>query len=459
MQHSRTRPWRRIRTALIAGAALLATGLSSAPAQAAAGDNPGALTPLTSSAELAKLQLQEHRVPETSLDNLAAQMGTSVGVDTVLKSANHPMRNRAACASTESAALPVSPAATDAYCWDTGDATTQSWLPQSVTTSGDADDDGMWGTNKVILAGWTHNDSKEGEPAADDHLARVAFIDANDPANLKYRWVLLVIPIDGGTNYKKLESHLGGMVWYQDKLIVTARNGADNNNALYIYDMSRILQANVNSSAIGKVSGGWSAHGYQYVMPAIGSYSTTGGACTDTSDNAVPCFASISLDRTTTPDSLVATEWFTSSGSKGPARVWRYYFSTAADRPGYLGINSSDVANVDEAYETKAVGLQGVLSHNGNWYVDDARGGVGQHGILWRQNTSGAMAAANCGTDQTYACWGKHTESMSYWQSTGKVWTLTEWAANAAGEWKDPAVPERVLFATPLSSIDSTLHS
>ncbi|MEV5613673.1 hypothetical protein [Streptomyces sp. NPDC052225] len=448
----------RFRTVLIATVALLTTTLGVAPAQAAPGDNPGALTPLTSSTELNKLQLQEHRVPETSLDNLASLMGTSVGVDTVLKSANHPMRNKAACASTESAALPVSPTASDAYCWDGGDATTQSWLPQSVTTSGDADDDGMWGTNKVILAGWTHNDGKSGEPTADDHLARVAFIDANDPNNLKYRWVLLVIPIDGGSNYKKLESHLGGMVWYQDKLIVTARNGAADNNALYIYDMSRILQANVNSSAIGKVDGGWSAHGYQYVMPAIGSYSLTGGACVSTNDDGVPCFASISLDRTSTPDSLVATEWFSSGGSQA-ARVWRYYFSTASDRPGFLGISTSGYANADEAYETRAVGLQGVIAHDGKWYVDDARGGVGQHGILWQQTTSGAKAARDCGTDQTYACWGKHTESMSYWTSTGKVWTLTEWAANADAKWEDPAIPERVLYATPLSSIDSALRS
>ncbi len=42
---------------------------------------------------------------------------------------------------------------------------------------------------------------------------------------------------------------------------------------MYIFDMKRILQATVNSTAVGKVSGGWSADGYQYVMPAVGFYS------------------------------------------------------------------------------------------------------------------------------------------------------------------------------------------
>jgi hypothetical protein len=425
-------------------------------AQAAPGDNPGALRPLTSATELGKLRLTEHRVPTSSLDNLASEMGTPRGVSQVLASANHPMRNEAACDGTERDALPVDPQASAAYCWDTGDATTQDWLPQSVTSSGDADDDGSWGSDKVILAGWTQNGA-----TTSTEMARVAFIDANDPSALAYRWVLLVVPLNGGTDYRALKSHMGGMVWYQNKLYVTAYNGDPDHNALYVFDMGRILQATVNSSAVGKTSGGWSADGYQYVMPAIGSYSLS-GACTATTDTALPCFASISLDRSSTPDSLVANEWFSSGGTQ-PARVWRYDFTTSTSDPAWLATDSSGQANATQAYETSAVGLQGVLSYKPSgasqpyWYVDDARGGVGQHGILWRLNTAGAQAAANCGTDITYACWGQHTEGMSYWWSTGQVWTLTEWAANAQAQWEPPAVPERVLFSVPLSAIDASL--
>lgn len=432
------------------------------PAQGAAGDNPGALRAVSSASELAKLQLQKHVVRQTTLDTLDAAMGTTRTVQQVLDSANHPMRDAADCASTEQAALPVEPAAESAYCWDSGDATTQDWLPQSVTTSGDADNDGGWGpnNNKIILAGWTQNGA-----TTSTEMARVAFIDANDPSAMAYRWVLLVVPLTGGTDYKSLKSHLGGMVWYQNKLYVTSYDGDTDHNVLYVFDIDHILQATVNSTAVGKTSsGGWSADGFQYVMPAIGSYSLTGGGCSATNDTSQPCFGSISLDRSSTPDSLVATEWFTSSGANGPARVWRYDFAPGdgADAA-WLTTDSAGYTDATQAYETSAVGLQGVISYRPsgasqpNWYVDDARGGVGQHGILWRQSTSGAQAASNCGTDSTYACWGQHTEGMSYWANTGRVWTLTEWAANSAAKWVPPAIPQRVLFSVPLTAIDSSM--
>jgi hypothetical protein len=462
-RHRRRTKGRVLRAAL-SGTALALTAAATiiSTSQAAGSDNPGPLTSITSSSEVNKLQLHENLVSGTTLDTLQSGMGGNVGVGAVLDSANHPMRNKADCDTTESAALPVEPTATRAYCWDSGDARTQQWLPQSVTTSGDADNDGKWGDDRVILAGWTHNDHKAGEPADDKGLARIAFIDANDPNNLKYRWVLLVAPLSGGNDFGAVRSHVGGMVWYQDKLIVTAKNGADHNNALFVFDMNRILKASVNSTEIGKVSGGWSARGYQYVMPAIGSYNLTGGACSASNDDAVPCFGSISLDRTSTPDSLVANEWFSSGGSE-PARVWRYYYSTASDRTGLLGSNASDNVNADEAYETKAVGLQGVLSHKpsgaskADWYTGYAPGTRDRHGTLWRQNESTAKAA-KCGGGGSYACWGQHTESLSYWQETGELWTLTEWAANKDNEWEPPVIPERVLYAVPLSEVDGSVE-
>ncbi|WP_308013594.1 hypothetical protein [Streptomyces beigongshangae] len=390
-------------------------------------------------------------------------MGGAVGVDEVLRSADHPMRNRADCAATESAALPVEPAATRAYCWDAEDATTQKWLPRSVTTSGDADADGRWGSDRVILAGWTHNDRRAGGPAGDKGLAKVAFIDANDPENLKYRWVLLVAPLAGGKDFGAVRSHVGGMVWYQDKLIVTARNGAAHNSALFVFDMNRILRADVDGAEVGKVDGGWSARGHRYVLPAVGSYHLAGGACSAGDDNGRPCFASVSLDRTSTPDSLVANEWFSPGGSE-PARVWRYHYSTASDRTGLLAGDARGVVDADEAYETEAVGLRGVLSHKpdgadeADWYTGHAPGGRDRHGTLWRQDGSAAKAA-QCGSGGTsYACWGRRTESLSYWRETGELWTLTDGAADKDGAWKPPAAPERVLYAVPLSAVDDSVQ-
>ncbi|WP_275898562.1 hypothetical protein [Streptomyces olivoreticuli] len=41
---------------------------------------------------------------------------------------------------------------------------------------------------------------------------------------------------------------------------------------------------------------------------------------------------------------------------------------------------------------------------------------------------------------------------MALWQSTGRLWSLTEWAADA--EWRSPAIPERVLFSVHLADLN-----
>ncbi|WP_203922415.1 hypothetical protein [Rugosimonospora africana] len=365
----------------------------------------------------------------------------------MLASANHSMTT--SCSATEQEALPINPSATAAYCWEAGDAATQLWLPQGITTSGDAEADGLYGGDKVILSGWSYNGNPEpaGHNASMDDWARVAFINANDPTNFTYRWVFLVVPTSGGTNFRPLISHLGGMAWYGDKLFVTAHWGDADNNQIYVFSMSQILQAQVNSTAVGKVSGGYAAGGYQYVMPAIGSYSVASGvACNPSTDTAVPCFDAGSLDRSTSPVSLLVNDWFSSGGTQ-PARLIRYNFGS----DGNLSLNASGQAVASEVYETPIVGIQGSMSHAGQYYVADARGSEGQHGIMNRLNATTAGATFSCDSVPSDACWAQHSEGISLWGET--VWSQTEWATNGKMHWIAPAVRRRVLFAMPLSSL------
>ncbi|MFF3379272.1 hypothetical protein ACFYXF_40755 [Streptomyces sp. NPDC002680] len=462
-RHRRQKRGRALR-GVLAGTALALTAAATivSASQAVSSDNPGPLKSVTSTAELANFQLKEHLTAKSSLDRLATAMGGTVGVSTVLEHTNRTMRNTAECVPTETEALPVAPTATRAYCWDDADSASQRWLPQSVTTSGDADEDGRWGANRVILSGWTHNDAKPDEPAVSQGLARVAVMDANDLSSMTYRWVLLVVPTKDGSDYRKLSSSISGMVWYQDKLLVTASPTDSDHQSLYVYDMNRIQRASVDSPAVGKVPGGWSAHGYGYVMPAVASYSLTGGTCDPSSDEGTPCFGSLSLDRSSTPDSLVASEWFP-SGADQRSRLWRYSFSGAGDRSGLLATNALGRADAVEAYSTKATGIQGVLSYRSagdekaDWYIGHAPGTKNRHGTLWRLDSEGAKAA-RCGTDaQSRRCWAEHAESLSYWEGTGEVWSLTERAADARAGWSGTAIPERVLYAVPLSSITGSL--
>ncbi|MFI2432827.1 hypothetical protein [Streptomyces sp. NPDC018693] len=422
-RHRRQRRGRALR-AFLAGTALALTGAATmiSASQATVTDDPGALKPL-SAAAADKARLTEEPVPSAALDRLAAAMGRPVGVGAVLADTDRTLRSADDCAPAERAALPAAPTATRAYCWDPDD--TQGWQPGAVTTSGDADDDGRWGANRVILSGWSTADRTAGA----DRLARIAFVDAGDPDRLAYAWVLLVVPVEGGQDYRPLGSHVSGMVWYQDKLLVTADDG--DRAALYVYDLNRVQRATVLGAAVGRVPGGWSAHGERYVLPAVAAYRPAGG--TD-----APYAASVSLDRSTTPHSLVAGEWTLPDGDER-ARLWRYSFSTLTERSGLLATDAAGRAVPTEAYETKATGVRGVLARGDAWYVTRAAGAKERHGTLWRQDEEGARSpTCEPGGSDGHRCWSGRTESLSYWEETGEVWSQSG----------------RMLFALELAAID-----
>ncbi|MFE5401130.1 hypothetical protein ACFQ9Z_06940 [Streptomyces sp. NPDC056580] len=437
-RHRRRRRGTALR-AVLAGTALALTAAATliSASQAEVTESPGALKPLTAASDTARLRLQEHLVPARDLKRLAASMGRPVGVSAVLASADRSLRGAADCTADDRESLPVAPPAGRAYCWDRADTADTSWRPHSVTTSADADDDGVWGTHRVILTGWTR--TAAGGPGREP--ARVAFVDADDPARPVYRWVLLVVPVDGGRDYRGLSSEMSGMVWYQDKLLVTTRAGSS--EALYVYDLDRIQRTTADTPAIGRVPGGWSADGYRYVMPAVGSYRFADGRCTA---SGPPCPATLSLDRGTAPDSLVAAER-TAPGGDRPARLWRYAFDSDPARGGLLATDSAGRADAVEAYRTRVSGISGALSHrrpgagSPSWYVGRASGTGDGHGGLWRQDSAHARAA-RCGADSSRHCWAESSGSLSYSAQTDEVWSLSD----------------HMLFAVPLTALDRSLR-
>ncbi|MGW7381965.1 hypothetical protein [Streptomyces sp. NPDC054794] len=440
-RHRRRKRGRALR-GFLAGTALALTAAATmiTASQATVADDPGALKPLTSPSDTAPLRLREHLVPRRTLDRLATAMGRPVGVDAVLRSADRALLDAADCTSAERATLPVAPAATRAYCWDPADTATPDWRPASVTASGDAAHTGTRESHGVILAGWTH--SATAGSSTERGLARVAFVDATDPARLAYRWVLLAVPTADGRDYRGLVSPVSGMVRYQDKLLVTAGRGTA--EALYVYDLNRIQRTTVAAPAIGRVPGGWSADGYGYVMPAVGSYRFTTGPC-GSDDTDAPCPGTLSLDRGPATAGLVASEW-TPADSDHRARLWRYAFSVDPSRAGLLDTDAAGRVKAVEAYRTRAAGIRGVLAYHRTgsarpaFYlgrVPDSRSG---HGGLWRQDTDGARAT-RCGADATHLCWAQEPGSLSYGQERGEVWSLSG----------------RMLFSVPLGSIDSSL--
>ncbi|MEU7423622.1 hypothetical protein [Streptomyces sp. NPDC040750] len=439
-RHRRRRRGAALR-AVLAGTALALTATATliSVSQAEVTGDPGALKPLSAAADTAPLRLQEHLIPARALDRLSAAMGGAAGVSTVIDDTDRALREGSACSADDRASLPLAPSPARAYCWDPADTTSGAWRPASVTTSGDADEDGVWGRHRVVLAGWTH--SATTGRATERGLARVAFVDADDPGRLAYRWVLLVIPVQGGRDYRGLTSDVSGMVWHHNKLLVTTSTGGA--EAFYVYDLDRIQRTTVDGPAIGRVPGGWSADGYRYVMPAVGSYRFTSGRC---SASGPPCPGALALDRGTSPDSLVAAEWTAPDGDR-KARLWRYAFSSDPARGGLLATDRAGRADAVEAYRTRAAGIRGVLSYRrpgtdtASWYVGRLPSSRDGRGALWRQDGKGARAA-HCGADASHHCWARSAGSLSFWQETGEVWSLSD----------------RMLFALPLASLDRSLN-
>jgi hypothetical protein len=424
-RHRRRRRGQALR-ACLAGAALALTAAATmiSASQATVTGDPGPVTRLASSADLAELRLEEEAVPRGDLDRLAAAMGRPVGVKAVLAGADHTLRAADACPSGDGEALPVAPEATRAYCF--GEADTRSWQPGAVTTPGH--DDGRWQGRRVLLSAWFRPGEQDGGPDRRRDLARVAFVDADDADRPAYTWALLAVPVDGGRDYRPLASAVSGMVWYRDRLLVTAdgRDGV----ALYVYDMDRIQRAGVTGAAVGRVPGGWSAAGARFVLPAVGAYRIGGGAR----------IGGLSLDRTTSPDSLVASE-AVPAGADRPTRLWRYALSRDPARAGLPSADPVGRAVPDAVYATKVTGVRGVLAHGPAWYLAREAGTPGGRGTLWRLDGGGA-AAARCGTDGTHRCWSAPAGPLAPVSRDGTLWSQSG----------------RMLFSLALPTIDRSLE-
>lgn len=381
--------------------------------------------PLTTTA---KQNLVWHATPAAALTALDSAL-PNVSLNTVVHDPSYTMTG---CTGAEKAALPKAPAATKSLCWDAERAGSTTWVPQGITTSGDADDDGLWGADKIILSGWHSTDALG---RYDD--ARIQAVDYDTPAAAAHRMMYLAVPNSTGSTFSAAKAHMGGMAWYGDKIYVTAVGNTS--TAIRVFSTKNILQlTDTTSNAIGKTSGGYAAYTYKYAMMQVGYYSYAGGTCSMASDTGVPCFSSISLDRSTSPATVVTTEYFSDQSLHG--RLYRFPMGTD-----YLLTGTAT-----EAFRGSVGNMQGVLSHGGKWYVAHSSATI--NGQLWTQTTT-QSTSATCGSTSTTACWAVHPEALTYDWSTGLVWSQSEWStADCTAQGQTCG---RSVFAVPLSSLAS----
>ncbi|KAF9462496.1 hypothetical protein BDZ94DRAFT_1309576 [Collybia nuda] len=287
------------------------------------------------------------------------------------------------------------------YTWEDvsgyDDVNTEKWYPQGITTSADALDTGVYENKKVILIDW-YDKTGSGKGV------RVSFIDRTVSGAAAYRNALLVEPYsdaNGNPSFRAVKVHGGGLMWYGNTLFLV-----DTNNGIRTFDLDHIYKVSVGDG-IGRISSTvYEAFSYAFVVPQSRSYKA--------STLATPMrWSFISLDRTTTPDSIVVGEYAANSSVPAP-RFVRFGIDFTTRRL----FTGNGIATATWAYQLDILRMQGATSINGQFFISRSNGESGRGDLItWVPGNAAKIYAGAF----TPGC-----EDVSYNHNADELWTLTE---------------------------------
>lgn len=346
----------------------------------------------------------------TSLSDEVAALHNVLGsrrrtVDYVMQNAN---RTRTALCNSSQYTQVSSRSSVQGFCWNDGDDAVDYWYPQGITTTRAGMEDGQYQNHQIVLTSWYHKPENEGTGVPNKGV-RVSFVDWDADWPNTYRHVLLVEPTAGG-NFKAVQVHAGGIMWYGNLLYVV-----DTSGGVRIFDFERIYSVDTGlSNAIGKQSDGtYHAFNYAYVMVQVGWLRDAGLGLRH---------SFISLDRATSPDSFVIGEYSTDDDKNGVpdsnARVVRFPISVTSRLP----ITEADGRTYgSEAYDTHIPQMQGVLARDGKWRFASSNGSSNPGYLrVWDRGTTSV---------RTYG-WVIGAEDLTYYGHPDQpdlIWTQTEY--------------------------------
>ncbi|MFD1325651.1 hypothetical protein [Micromonospora sonneratiae] len=383
-----------------------------------------------------------------SLTSYANTLANRIGADSVATVLDTANRSVTACNSSQLLAqpqhytrtdIPLDPSqiisSSDRFCWNAEDSSVKHWLPQGITGSSDADDDHLWGEDRAMVVAWHYSATIAG--TSYDKGARISMVDRNTG---KYRHVLLVEPTKTSTpNYKAMGIHAGGIAWLGNYLYVT-----DTAVGIRVFDMRKFLWVDAaNGNQVGLVNGVYKGHGYSYVLPQIGVYKQANIQASCVPATSSLCFSSLTLDRSTTPDTLVVGEYRNNIDTANldvvGGRVVRYPVDASTRQ---LTLTSGKAVPRDTVTIPKS-NIQGVQTWNDTYYL--GRSSADKHSFLFTGPRDVPMKTWSWGVGGE-DLYHEHTGTGST-MSAGKIWTATEHYVDPNGA----VIDKRVVFAVPLS--------
>ena len=327
------------------------------------------------------------------IEAMATLLGGRAGVDAVLADLNRQARRTFLLGRWR-----LGQAVDWGFSWDRRDRMDPVWWPQGVSTSADASDTEDIGGKHVLAVSWY---------AKDERGVRITFVDL---ASLRYRHVLLVVPVldqHGMLVLRPLRVHAGGIVWNGPYLHVAAT--ARGLITCQVDDLMRVPDVRGHGAwdRLGLVSGGQVAsYGYRYVLPVRFSYK----AYADDGTTRLR-YSFLSLDRGGETPAIVAGEY----GQTGQTtRLARYELEPdtlmlATGDDGYARPMAFDEGGV--------VRMQGASIVGGRYHVTVSHG-------PWKPGSMYVGTPGNLEEHRFATPMGP--EDIAYWPSTDRFWSVSE---------------------------------
>lgn len=292
------------------------------------------------------------------------------------------------------------PGVRQAFGWQSGDNGVAYWIPQGITGSGDAVTGGRVDGRRVLMVSWYYDPA--GDPGSTvDKGVRVAVVDATDPTDVRYRFVLLVDPVvvDGHASFAPVPVHAGGLAWVGHYLYVV-HTGV----GFRVFDLDHVMKVDTSVDAIGydATTDAYHAHGYAYVLPQVDTVAQV-SAC-------APRFSFVSVDRTSTPPSLLSGEYDATSIT---GRLYRWPLDAATGR---LQVVGDGRVIADRAWWSGHSHLQGGLALDDTVWLSSSKP-PGAGGDLYH--------AREGAPSQTFG-WSDSPEDLSYDPVDASLWSLSE---------------------------------
>lgn len=294
-----------------------------------------------------------------------------------------------------------------AFRWQDGDFADGRWMPQGLSGTYDAYDNGKVDGRELVAVSWYHN-AKVSDLGLPNEVVRVSFADVTalgGGGDVPYRHVLLVEPFaeNGEVNLRAPRLHAGGIAWVGRYLYV-----ADTAKGLRVFDTARIFEVSTDkpgSIGLDAKTGDYHAYGYRYVLPEVSAYFLSGDSCWVRSSY-------VGVDRTSTPPSLVTGE-FHDTDIAGKLIRW----SLDGQR---LATSDADTGTTlaREAFFAQESDVQGAVAIDGEWWLSSSAQS-GADGALYR--TSEGRESARYG-------WVVGPEDLMFAGQQRLLWSLNEFA-------------------------------